>query len=144
MRITLDCSSRHTRNVGQATITVDMDAEKGRQPNPQRPNKFRMQVRQVKALGLQGLMAYMNNQADFTVECLEAINFLDHLMRELPSRRLYSIKRSFFDKPMKDSQKLGAAVTAVKGVYQSIRPAMVSDCCSQSFSTTNGYRVVLS
>jgi eukaryotic translation initiation factor 2C len=99
-----------------------MDAEKGRQPNPERPNTFRVQIKQSKVLGLQGLQAYMLGKADFTVECLEAITFLDHLMREFPSRNLISIKRSFFHKDLEINAGLGAGVIAAKGVYQSIRP----------------------
>lgn len=53
------------------------------------------------------------------------LDFLDHVLREYPSGRLVAIKRSFFD-PNGDNRDLGNGVLAFKGVYQAIRPALVS------------------
>ena len=42
-------------------------------------------------------------------------------MRVTPSKQLFAIKRSFFNKKHVEFQSLGAAVNATKGVYQSLR-----------------------
>lgn len=52
-------------------------------------------------------------------------DFLDHLLREYPSSKFLAIKRSFFDE-QGDYQDLGNGVLAFKGVYQAIRPGLVS------------------
>ena len=46
-------------------------------------------------------------------------------MRETPSNNLVSIKRNFF-KPGETRVDLGSGVQAAKGVYASIRPALVA------------------
>ena len=55
---------------------------------------------------------------------LTAVDFLDHLLREYPSSNLLALRRSFFDEKG-DFKDLGNGVLAFKGVYQSIRPALV-------------------
>lgn len=65
---------------------------------------------------------------------LKVTDFLDHVLREYPSQKFLAIKRSFFDENG-DNQDLGNGVLAFKGVYQAIRPAIVStsipdsSCC---------------
>lgn len=99
---------------------VDMDEEKGR-PSTGR-NVHRVQVRLSKTLDLFPLEAYLSGQAPFDNIVLEAITFIDHLLRVFPSENLLSIKRSFFDKSMAGSFPLSGGVIAMKGVYQSLRP----------------------
>jgi len=52
-------------------------------------------------------------------------DFLDHVLRETPSKTLIAIKRSFFART-EERVRLGSGVEAMKGVYQSIRLAHVS------------------
>lgn len=52
-------------------------------------------------------------------------DFLDHVLRETPSKTLIAIKRSFFART-EERVRLGGGVEAMKGVYQSIRLAQVS------------------
>lgn len=59
-------------------------------------------------------------------------DFLDHVLREYPSQKFLAIKRSFFDENG-DNQDLGNGVLAFKGVYQAIRPAIVSPSIPSSF-----------
>lgn len=54
---------------------------------------------------------------------LTITDFLDHLLREYPSTKFLSIKRSFYDESG-SYKDLGQGVTAFKGVYQAIRPAI--------------------
>lgn len=52
-------------------------------------------------------------------------DFLDHVIREYPSGKFLALKRSFFDADG-ENRDLGNGVLAFKGVYQAIRPAIVS------------------
>lgn len=62
---------------------------------------------------------------------LTATDFLDHLLREVPSKRLIAVKRSFFARGNVRRVLLGGGVEAMKGVYQSIRATHVS--CTKIF-----------
>ena len=104
-------------------LTVDLDAEEGRQPRPgadTEKNKFRVAIRQTNKVGFSSLLAHLKGQATFDNTCLEAINFADHLLRQTPSTKYSSIKRAFF--PHGGTRfPLGGGVEAFKGVYQSLR-----------------------
>ena len=58
---------------------------------------------------------------------ISAITFLDHLLRETPSKNAINIRRSYFDRQGPDRFALGQGVEAMKGVYQSMRAAQVSE-----------------
>lgn len=63
-----------------------------------------------------------------SVQCvfrLTIVDFLDHLLREYPSTKFLALRRSFFNEKG-DFKDLGNGVLAFKGVYQAIRPAIVS------------------
>lgn len=79
-------------------ITVDLDAEKGRKPRD-KPDVHRCIVRQTNEVGFQTLVSYLQGKCDFDTNCLEAINVLDHLVRETPRLKYTAIKRSFFGSP---------------------------------------------
>ncbi|KAF2760873.1 Piwi-domain-containing protein [Pseudovirgaria hyperparasitica] len=108
------------------TITVDLDAEQGRTVRPGgRSNKHNVFIKKTKTLKFDTLEHYMNGKGAvaFDSDCLEAINFLDHLMREYPSQLYTKIKRSFFP-PSSNAPgriQLGNGVEAFKGVYSSMR-----------------------
>ncbi|KAM3422173.1 hypothetical protein BST61_g2542 [Cercospora zeina] len=105
----------------EVRITVDLDVEQGRQPKVKTDkNTFRVIIRQTNKVGFQSLMAHLQGQASFDNTCLEAINFADHLLRQTPSKKFVSIKRSFFPKGGQPND-LGGGVNALKGVYQSLR-----------------------
>ena len=55
------------------------------------------------------------------------VDFLDHLLRETPSKNpnMIAVKRSFFGRQTEDRVLLTRGVEAMKGVYQSIRAAQV-------------------
>ncbi|KAL4764405.1 putative eukaryotic translation initiation factor eIF-2C4 [Aspergillus foveolatus] len=89
-------------------VMVDLDAGQGR-PAGRAPNTFRLVVRPTKAVNLAAV--------------LEALNFLDHVLRENPSRQLLAIRRCFYDE-IGDQKGIGSGVLAFKGVYQAIRPAL--------------------
>jgi hypothetical protein len=58
---------------------------------------------------------------------LTLVDFLDHLLRETPSKTLHAVKRSYFGRTTQEREMIGRAVEAMKGVYQSIRAAQVRD-----------------
>ncbi|KAA6409085.1 MAG: eukaryotic translation initiation factor 2c [Lasallia pustulata] len=106
-------------------VEVDLDVEKGMPARAEHPNHHKVVIRKTNAVNLGALSAYLYGKMSFDNSVLEAINFLDHLLREVPSKRLISIKRSFFARGMSQDQRvlLGGGVEAMKGVYQSIRAA---------------------
>ncbi|KAJ9620896.1 Protein argonaute [Taxawa tesnikishii (nom. ined.)] len=104
-------------------ITVDLDAERCRPTKPGgRENKHRVIIRQTNVVRFGSLDGFLAGQSSFTNSCLEAITFLDHLLRESPSKKYTQIKRSFFAKGQQRFS-LGGGVEAFAGVYQSIRIA---------------------
>lgn len=119
-------------------MTVDLDQESGRRPG-KTPNTFRMVIRRTKTVDVSQIQYFLNGRAAFTNNILEAINFLDHLLRETPTTNpnFITVKRQFFTR---QSQKvsLQGGVEALRGVYQSLRLAEggklvvnldVANCC---------------
>ncbi|KAI9710577.1 MAG: hypothetical protein M1820_002713 [Bogoriella megaspora] len=101
-------------------VTVDLDQEYQR-PARAKENKTTIVIRKATDVKFSQLDHWLAGKSDFNTNVLEAINFLDHLMRETPSQRYTQIKRSFF---ARGEQRFGltGGVEAFKGVYQSIRP----------------------
>lgn len=105
---------------------IDLDAERGITPRDGHTNSHRVKLRRTGIINMQILQSYLDGKCEFDTKILEAINFLDHLLRETPSANLINIKRSYFARnTTKDRALLGGAVEAMKGVYQSIRAAQV-------------------
>ncbi|KAI9724962.1 MAG: hypothetical protein M1812_000238 [Candelaria pacifica] len=104
----------------ETTIQVDLDAEDKITPRAGRENKHRVTVRKTNAVNLVAVDSYLRGQMSFDTTVLEAINFLDHLMRQFPSENYTQIKRSFFARG-EARFNLGKGIEAFKGVYQSIR-----------------------
>ncbi|QVM08605.1 hypothetical protein D8B26_003290 [Coccidioides posadasii str. Silveira] len=100
-------------------VLIDLDAEAGRSGSNGK-NVFRLVVRPTKKINLAVLDEYVRGTMPLKEDAQEAFNFLDHLLRETPSRTFIPIKRSFFseDNPKHD---LGCGVFAYKGIYQAIR-----------------------
>ncbi|KAH8777302.1 eukaryotic translation initiation factor-like protein 2C 2 [Hyaloscypha finlandica] len=102
-------------------ILVDFDAEKGRQPHPQKgPDTCYCIIRPSKKIRMGVIQGYLSKQMPFDNSILEAISFLDHLMRQWPSQAYTLIKRSFYTKG-NVATPLDNVVVAMKGVYSSIR-----------------------
>jgi len=105
-------------------LLVDLDQEENRTPKNGKENKHRVAIRLTNQVGLEQLEAYLGGKCDWGNACLEAINFLDHMLRETPSARYTQIKRSFFARG-EQRFDLGNGVEAFKGVYQSLRPSRI-------------------
>jgi len=104
-------------------ITVDLDAEEGRSARSSgKENKHRIHIRQTNPVGFSVLQAYLRRQADFDNTILEAINFMDHILRESPSHKFTAIQRNFFAKGQQRFS-LGSGVEAFKGCFATLRIA---------------------
>ncbi|OQO01680.1 hypothetical protein B0A48_12717 [Cryoendolithus antarcticus] len=104
-------------------IQLDMDKERGRDLKPgKKPDVHRVVIRQTTQVRFDVLVGYLAKKCDFNANALEAINFLDHLLREYPTTKFTQIKRSFFARGETRTQ-LGRGIEAMKGVYQSLRMA---------------------
>lgn len=80
-------------------------------------------IRQTSEINLAVLTSYLNGTVSFNTAVLEALNFLDHVIRQGPSERLLAIRRNFYPKsPAKDTvTQLNNCLECVKGVYASVR-----------------------
>ncbi|KAK4692655.1 eukaryotic translation initiation factor 2C, partial [Lecanoromycetidae sp. Uapishka_2] len=107
-------------------VSVDLDAEDGRPPRGT-PNIHRVVISNPKnkKINLAAIKGYLEGTTDFDISVLEAINFLDHLLRETPSKTLINLRRSYFSRTgeSQDRKLLGGGIEAMKGVYQTIRMA---------------------
>jgi eukaryotic translation initiation factor 2C len=112
-------------DLGEKKAMVDLDAEQGRTGHDTSRNSFRLVIRKSKELDIGGpIQGYLSGQISMNENVLEAINFLDHLLREFPSvsPNFITVKRSFFTR---NGQRmaLGKGIEVVRGVYQSLRLA---------------------
>ena len=58
------------------------------------PDIHRVEIKFAGTVRLAAAQAYLSQQGDFTEEVLKSVNFLDHLLRETPSKHLINLKRS--------------------------------------------------
>ncbi|PNS21294.1 Protein argonaute [Sphaceloma murrayae] len=106
-------------------IMIDLDKEENREPKSGKSNVHKVVIKPATTgatIRFDNLRAFLESRADFSTSCLESINFLDHLLRESPSRKLIPIKRCFYQNGQKRNP-LGGGVEMMKGVYQSMRVA---------------------
>jgi eukaryotic translation initiation factor 2C len=123
----------------EVRLQIDLDQEPGRKARPGKPNVHRFAMRQTGQVRFDLLRNYLARKCDWDPSIYEAINFLDHLLRDGPSKRLTSIKRSFFQKGEKRFD-LGGGVEAFKGAYQSLRMVHgpTGPCLSVNVDVANG------
>lgn len=91
-----------------------------------KPPAYRIIVRKSKTINLQVLQKWLEKKGSFDERVLEALNFMDHLLREYPSTKYTPVKRAFYD-PKGESRNFDSTLDLRKGFYQAIRPALVSD-----------------
>ncbi|KAE9369735.1 Piwi-domain-containing protein [Stipitochalara longipes BDJ] len=112
---------RSSTKFQEQRIMVDFDKEKGRQPHPTKgSDTCYCIIRPAKEVRMAVIKGYLEKKMPFDNSILEAISFLDHLMRQWPSQSYTLIKRSFFTKG-NVATPLDNVVVAMKGVYASIR-----------------------
>ncbi|KAK7193057.1 hypothetical protein DPSP01_007599 [Paraphaeosphaeria sporulosa] len=125
------CGKRLPRD--ELRIEVDLDAEEAqdraahglplRGARDSSKNKHKLYVKFTRQLDFSALQSFLNNQTSYSTECIDTINFLDHLMREGPSLQYTQIKKSFFQRGERRFD-LGGGVEAFKGVFSSLRPCL--------------------
>ncbi|KAF1946406.1 Piwi-domain-containing protein [Clathrospora elynae] len=105
-------------------ITVDLDEEEGRPTKPgARGNKHTIFLRHTRKVDFNHLTSFLEGKVSWTPDCIDTINFLDHVMREGPSQQYTQIKKSFFQRG-EQRFDLGGGVEAFKGVFASLRPVL--------------------
>jgi eukaryotic translation initiation factor 2C len=105
-------------------ITVDLDEEEGRPTREgARGNKHTVHLRWTRKVDFIHMEAFLNGQAPWSTDCIDTINFLDHVLREWPSQQYTQIKKSFFQRG-EQRFDLGGGVEAFKGVFASLRPVL--------------------
>jgi eukaryotic translation initiation factor 2C len=105
-------------------ITVDLDEEEGRPTKAgARGNKHTIHLRWTRQVDFIYLKAFLDGQASWSTDCIDTINFMDHVMREWPSQQYTQIKKSFFQRG-EQRFDLGGGVEAFKGVFASLRPVL--------------------
>ena len=108
---------------GELRIEVDLDAENDRTPVASRPNKHKVFIKKTRQVNLTQLTSFLKGETEWVPECIDTINFLDHVLREQPSRNYTQIKKSFFQRGERRFD-LGGGVEAFKGVFSSLRPVL--------------------
>ncbi|PYI10200.1 eukaryotic translation initiation factor 2c [Aspergillus sclerotiicarbonarius CBS 121057] len=103
---------------------IDLDADAGRAVTGKAGNTFRLVVRPTRKVDLSVLNHWLSGRTSMQDGVLEALNFLDHVLREHPTSKFTAIKRSFFDGLKGEHEDIGNGVLAFKGVYQAIRPSI--------------------
>ncbi|KAF2263506.1 Piwi-domain-containing protein [Lojkania enalia] len=117
----------------EARIRVDLDQEENealqaagrplRAIRPGKENKHMVFVKLTRQVDFAHLNAFLNGQASWSADCIDTINFLDHVLREEPSRKYTQIKKSFFQRG-EQRFDLGGGIEAFKGVFSSLRPVL--------------------
>ncbi|KAL8852773.1 MAG: hypothetical protein Q9221_002403 [Calogaya cf. arnoldii] len=105
---------------------IDLDKERGRDPSTvsdEKRDTHRVFIKKSATVDLNNIYAYLNGQADFGPGVIDAINFLDHVIREYPSKQHINIKKSYFSRISGQRELVGGGVEAMRGIYQSIRAA---------------------
>jgi len=107
-------------NVSEQRIIIDLDAEKGQQPQQgQAPDQIKVIIRPAKVVRMAVVEAYFNKSMPWDNSILEAINFLDHAIRIWPSDQFTLVKKLFF---IRGEQRtaLDNIIKAMRNIYTSI------------------------
>ncbi|PSN62707.1 Piwi-domain-containing protein [Corynespora cassiicola Philippines] len=125
------CTKKLERS--ETRIQVDLDAEqaedaikagkKPRSPKADKKNVHTLRVTRTREVDFNHLAAWLSGTASWSADCIDTINLLDHVMRELPSQKYTQIKKSFFQRG-ESRADLGGGVEALKGVFSSLRPVL--------------------
>ena len=104
-----------------------MDQVRGRTPRAGHDNIHTVQISRTKQLDLGALDGYIDTNRYHDTDVIEAISFLNHLIRFTPSANLISLGRSFFSPTLSNYRDLEPGLMACRGIFQSLRAAEV--CC---------------
>ncbi|KAH7156838.1 eukaryotic translation initiation factor 2c [Dactylonectria macrodidyma] len=109
---------------GEIRCKIDLDDGEKRPPGAKaRPGAdFHLTLRNTTEIKVSALQGYLDHKVSFSSSVQEALNFLDHLVRQWPSEHMLAIKRNFYKRnevgiPLND----GSIVEVHKGTYASVR-----------------------
>ncbi|KAK7415854.1 Protein argonaute [Neonectria magnoliae] len=107
---------------GEMRCKIDLDEGKRPAGAPVRAGAdFFVCIRKTTEIKVSALQGYLEHKMSFNNTVTEALNFLDHLVRQWPSQHLLAIKRNFY-KQSEVGIPLGDAIVEVhKGTYASVR-----------------------
>ncbi|KAB5542391.1 Piwi domain-containing protein [Coniochaeta sp. 2T2.1] len=97
---------------------INIDEHKGRESNDR--NTFHVVLRNTGTIRLEALRAYLSGKMEFDNSVLECMNFLDHVIRETPTKTMKSIRRLFFNIDSK-RMDLNNSMEVMQGMYASMR-----------------------
>ncbi|KJZ77147.1 hypothetical protein HIM_03468 [Hirsutella minnesotensis 3608] len=108
---------------GEIRFTVDLDDGKRPPGAPARDGaKFLVSIRKTTEINMSSLRGYLDQKISFDTSVQEALNFIDHLVRQQPSHNLLAIKRNFYDATQRGKALgPGSCIEAHKGLYASVR-----------------------
>lgn len=87
-------SIRSTAQIKKMDLQIDLGAEEGRRSNAK--SRFRVRIEPTKVVSFSMLQGFLAGQVAGSDAILETVSFLDHLLREGPSRQYTQIKKNFF------------------------------------------------
>ncbi|KAF4126056.1 eukaryotic translation initiation factor 2C [Geosmithia morbida] len=108
---------------GECRVKVDLDKDRRPPGGSIKPGSvFHVTLRRTTEIDLSVLQGYLESKVEFTNKVVESLNFMDHLLRQGPSGKFSTIKRSFYD-PDQKGRPLGDGrlIDVHKGLYASIR-----------------------
>ncbi|EXJ80238.1 hypothetical protein A1O1_08380 [Capronia coronata CBS 617.96] len=111
------------RDEPEIRLMVDLDREEGR-PTRDGRNSFRLHIKKTRNMDMSIVQQYLDGRIQFGFQVAEAINFMDHLLREGPSTspEFITVRRSLF-KRQGQRADLGGGIEVWRGIYQSMRLA---------------------
>lgn len=112
-------------------VRVDLDKEKGREPREghEDDNKWNVTFRQTTVVKMSSIRGFLDKRMEFSNDVYEAINFLDHVLRQSPLEKYVQVKRSFYawtTKSDPNADRIDSCLDFMRGVYASIRLCHVS------------------
>ncbi|KAH8735189.1 Piwi domain-containing protein [Ilyonectria robusta] len=107
---------------GEIRCKIDLDEGKRPAGAKARPGAdFHVTIRKTTEIKVGALAGYLDHKVSFSNSVQEALNFLDHLVRQWPSQHMLAIKRNFYKQNAPGIPLNDALVEVHKGTYASVR-----------------------
>ncbi|ERN01425.1 hypothetical protein AMTRI_Chr03g147670 [Amborella trichopoda] len=120
-------------------FVVKLSDEAGSSSLPSREKEYKVTIRFAASFDLHHLQQFLQGMQ---MDCpQEAIQALDVVLRELPSRNYTPVGRSFFSSKF-GKEEIGDGLECWRGFYQSIRPTQMGLSLNTDVSTTAFYEPV--
>ncbi|KAF4967182.1 hypothetical protein FZEAL_10568 [Fusarium zealandicum] len=107
---------------GEIRFQVNLDDDRNQTAAKNDTNLFNVTIRNTTEIQVGALQGYLEHKTSFNNSVQEALNFLDHLVRQFPSQNLLAIKRNFYKLGQHGAiLQDGGVVEVHKGTYASVR-----------------------